>query len=502
MRFSYSERDYAFGQLIVTLRTHTKLTQAELAERLGVSRQAVGEWEAGSSYPKADHLKHFIALGVQQQAFATGREVEEIRALWHAAHQKVLIDESWLQEMLSEKSHQLPPTADRSRERNVREPVQGPRVDWGDALDVSSFYGREQELAQLSQWVIGERCRVVSVLGIGGIGKSALTVNLMHQVAGHFQVVIWRSLRDAPSCESLLDECLQVLAPQTLRNVSMSLERRLSLLLECMRNTRVLLVLDNLETLLEEGQNTGHIRPGYEGYTQLLRRIAETEHQSCLLLTSREKPIDLMALEGSRAAVRSLRLAWLDLDACKHLLAEKDVVGDNAERARLIEAYAGNPLALKIVAQTIVEVFGGEIALFLEQGEIIFGGVRELLREQYARLADLEQTILRWLAIMRASGSPRWAIAVQLNRTWTICRDLYTAIGGSRVCDLSACHRGEPGTGARPACPPPPTWAFPGWCQGLCAANAGKAAVDAPARTLATYPREARHCGGAPLLSA
>jgi hypothetical protein len=129
--------------------------------------------------------------------------------------------------------------------------------------------------------------------------------------------------------------------------------------------------------------------------------MAETEHQSCLLLTSREKSIDLMALEGSRAVVRSLRLAWLDLDACKHLLAEKDVVGDNAERARLIEAYAGNPLALKIVAQTIVEVFGGEIALFLEQGEIIFGGVRELLREQYARLADLEQTILRWLAIMR-----------------------------------------------------------------------------------------------------
>src|SRR6266446_1604426 len=181
----------------------------------------------------------------------------------------------------------------------------------------------------------------------------------------------------------------------------MSLERRLSLLLDCMRNTRVLLVLDNLETLLEEGQNTGHIRPGYEGYNQLLRRIAETEHQSCLLLTSREKPIDLVALEGSRAAVRSLRLAWLDLNACQHLLAEKDVVGGNTERIQLIEAYASNPLALKIVAQTIVEVFGGEIALFLEQGEIIFGGVRELLREQYARLADLEQTILRWLAIMR-----------------------------------------------------------------------------------------------------
>src|SRR6266446_9717727 len=133
----------------------------------------------------------------------------------------------------------------------------------------------------------------------------------------------------------------------------MSLERRLSLLLDCMRNTRVLLVLDNLETLLEEGQNTGHIRPGYEGYTQLLRRIAETEHQSCLLLTSREKPIDLVALEGSRAPVRSLRLDGLDARASEQLLVEKDVAGDALDRARLIEQYGGNPLALKIVAQTI-----------------------------------------------------------------------------------------------------------------------------------------------------
>ena len=74
----------------------------------------------------------------------------------------------------------------------------GPRVDWGDALAVPSFYDREEELASLSQWVVQERCRVVSVLGLGGIGKSALVVSLMHQVAQRFEVVIWRSLRDAP----------------------------------------------------------------------------------------------------------------------------------------------------------------------------------------------------------------------------------------------------------------------------------------------------------------
>src|SRR6266705_835736 len=99
-RTVYGEHDYAFGQMMLTLRTTIGLTQAGLSERLGVSRRAVAQWEAGSSYPKVERLKKLITLGVQQQAFPVGREAEEIRALWKAAHQKVLLDESWLAALL------------------------------------------------------------------------------------------------------------------------------------------------------------------------------------------------------------------------------------------------------------------------------------------------------------------------------------------------------------------------------------------------------------------
>src|SRR6266571_9241074 len=97
----YGERDYAFGQLVLTLRTTLGLTQAGLAEPLGVSRRAVAEWEGGLSYPKAERLKAFIALCVQQHAFAAGCEEEEIRALWKAARQKMLLDEDWLRGLLA-----------------------------------------------------------------------------------------------------------------------------------------------------------------------------------------------------------------------------------------------------------------------------------------------------------------------------------------------------------------------------------------------------------------
>jgi WD40 repeat protein/tetratricopeptide (TPR) repeat protein len=286
------------------------------------------------------------------------------------------------------------------------------RVDWGDALAVPAFYGREWELNLLVGWVVEEHCRVVSVLGMGGIGKSALAVRLMHQLAGHFELVIWRSLRDVPTCDVLLDDLLEIVAPLVLGEPSLSLERRQSVLLDYMRSTRVLLVLDNLESVLEEGEGAGRLLPGYEGFGRFLRLSAETEHQSSVVLTSREKPGDLVPLEGSRAPVRALRLARLDADACEQLLAEKGATGTGAERARLIEAYAGNPLALKVVAQTIVDLFDGEIAPFLEQGEVIFGGIRELLKEQFDRLSAIEQCVLLWLAILREPAALDELLAV------------------------------------------------------------------------------------------
>jgi WD40 repeat protein/transcriptional regulator with XRE-family HTH domain len=400
-RFSSDERDSAFGQMLLTLRTSLGLTQGQLAERLGVSQRAVAQWEEGSTYPKAERLKELIALGVRALAFTAGHEAEQIRALWKAAHRKVLLDEDWLRGLLSTQFPMLKSVAPTMVEGTGAGSSPGPRVDWDDALAVSTFYNREREIATLSEWAVQERCRVVSVLGSGGIGKSALAVKVMQQVAEHFQVMLWRSLRDAPPPEALLEDCLQVLAPEPLATVPASLERRLGLLLGYLREQRALIVLDNLEVLLAEGEGTGRMRAGYEGYAHLLRKVAQTEHQSCLLLTSREKPGELVPLEGGRMPVRSSRLSGLEPGACERLLDEGDLQGNSDERAQLIKGYGGNPLALKIVAQTIDDLFGGEIAPFQAQNTMAFGGIAQLLAEQFARLSSSEQTVLLWLGVVR-----------------------------------------------------------------------------------------------------
>ena len=257
---------------------------------------------------------------------------------------------------------------------------------------------------------------------------------------------------------------------------------RLGLLLEYLREERVLLVLDNLEMLLEEGEGTGRMRAGYEDYGRLLRQVAQTEHQSCLLLTRREKPRELVALEGSRTPVRSLRLDGLDAVASEQLLAEKEVVGTHPRPGAADRAYGGNPLALKIVAQTIVELFGGEIAPFLEQGEVVFGSVRELLGEQFARLSAVEQTRAavaghparagehRGTALGAGcapaagpgAGSGRGAAPPFADRARATTGELHAAIGGAGICDGATHHRGSQRDRAGPAGSPDRAWSGTG----------------------------------------
>src|SRR5207244_12187806 len=136
-----------------------------------ISRGAVLAWESCSSYPKAEHLKAFIALCVERQVFAPGREAEEIRALWHAAHQKVLLDESWLSRLLSEPSPPIKGSAPGpSEQASARaKPVTGSapsrRVDWDDALD-STFTVATSLNGQY--WAAGGRCGEVRVWREGG----------------------------------------------------------------------------------------------------------------------------------------------------------------------------------------------------------------------------------------------------------------------------------------------------------------------------------------------
>ena len=273
--------------------------------------------------------------------------------------------------------------------------------DWGEAPDTNLFYGRQRELATIREWVISANCRLITILGIGGVGKTALSAKLAEQIQTEFDYLLWRSLRNAPSIQDLLTEIILFLSNQQQLKQTNEIHAQISHVINLLRSSRCLLVLDNIESILQGGERVGRYRKGYEEYDQLLHRLGDEPHQSCVILTSREKPCSITELESSIGSVRSHQLQGVQSATGTAILAAKGIANLNNESQKLVKRYSGNPLALKLVASTIQSMFSGNITCFLQQDTVAFGGVWDLLEQQFTRLSSIEQQIMYWLAINR-----------------------------------------------------------------------------------------------------
>lgn len=265
-------------------------------------------------------------------------------------------------------------------------------IDWGTAPEIPLFFNRTQELQQLEQWLWQDRVRLVSIVGQGGIGKTALGVKLVERLASQFEVTIWRSLKNAsPLTQLLKDTFDQAQTP-------------ISHLLELCKQKRLLLIWDDFETILQDGELVGNYRQGCQDYGELLGRIGTERHQSCLLILSREQPKEISQLEGENLPVRSYQLKGLSRQGAVALLQSKGFMGGEAGLQMMVEQYRGNPAALKLVAGTIREIFNGNVTEFLKQTGLALGDtLKTLLYQQFDRLSELEKDILYCLALKRRS---------------------------------------------------------------------------------------------------
>ncbi|MCC3591906.1 eIF2A-related protein [Microcoleus sp. PH2017_28_MFU_U_A] len=277
--------------------------------------------------------------------------------------------------------------------------------DWGAAPTVSYCYGRTQELDTLKKWILKDKCHLIFLLGQGGIGKTTLSIELAKEIQNKFDYIIWRSLGASPPVEKILADAIKFLSDQQETTLPETLEEKIGRLVHYLKSSRCLFILDNAESILQSGSHIGQYLEGYQGYGDLLKRIAQSSHQSCLVITSREKPEAIELIARQNQNIRSLYLDGLKVEYGREIFTVfGEFSGSEDDWKNVIENYAGNPFALEVLAQDIRDSsLRGDISRFvkryLNRGRVKFTEINNLLERQFERLSLSEKQIMYWVAI-------------------------------------------------------------------------------------------------------
>ncbi len=293
------------------------------------------------------------------------------------------------------KTPQNSPPTQTSTEDNTQQKL---RLDLRDAPDIKTFYNYPNSpLTTLENAIAHQNCRLLTITGMAGTGKSSIARNLIPQIQTQFDRIIWRSLRTSGPLETTLKTLIQFLSNQPEINIPANTDDQLSILIETLRENRCLIILDDVQQILSSGQLAGNYKPGYENYGTLFKLIGEIPHNSCLILNSWEPPSDILTFTDDNSAVCLLQLTGLGKVATE-ILREKGLL-DEEHWPELIELYQGNPLWLKLVAQTINNLFSGRVSQYLSYQPVFLSDeLTPILQQHYQRLSEIEKQAISQLS--------------------------------------------------------------------------------------------------------
>lgn len=256
--------------------------------------------------------------------------------------------------------------------------------DLTEAPECDRYYDRAQELTTLKQWILEDNIRIIALIGLSGIGKTPLTMQLIEEIKDNFDRIIWRNLSPTLTLQTLQTDLNRFFTPEAETN-------GLSII-ENLRARRCLIILNDLQEIFASGELAGTYLPDHQNYGKFFQQIARSPHKSCLLLLSWEKPIDIANTENVNHYCRTLQLHGL-ADSAREIFQERGL-SDEDRWLELTELYSGNPLWLNVIANTIQELFSGSVAGFLSSPAPFLGNLEPILEQHYQRLSELEKEVI------------------------------------------------------------------------------------------------------------
>ncbi|MCL1468381.1 NB-ARC domain-containing protein [Argonema galeatum] len=254
------------------------------------------------------------------------------------------------------------------------------------APKITHFYERATELQTLSDWLTNQNTRLISVLGLSGIGKTTLVKQFVDLNIQQFDVVIWKTLKLSQSLDGILTEIFTGINTELIQS-----DNKLTQFFNLLRQQRCLIILDDVEELFVSGQLAGQFKPEYKNYQNLIKMMTDIEHQSTLILISQEQCQEMLCLDEELYPIKCLELQGLNNTEILKSLKLKD----ESSWSKLIELYEGNPVDLKDIANLIKNIFNGKVADFLnEDGIIVTKDMKSRFTELFKRISPIELEII------------------------------------------------------------------------------------------------------------
>ncbi|WP_079679126.1 ATP-binding protein [Planktothrix sp. PCC 11201] len=262
-----------------------------------------------------------------------------------------------------------------------------PEYDLTLAPQIINFYNRETELETLSNWIFKQNTRLISILGLSGMGKTALVKRFIDLNLDEFEVIIWRSLKYPKPLDLLVKDLLNIIKPEDKQTIDDQVKQLLDILI----NKKCLIILDDVQNIFTPGQFAGQYQPEYQSYQNFFTLVTEIEHQSSLILIGQEKCPEMEGWENELYPIKCLELSGLyDLE-----IMNNKGLKNHESWLNLINLYEGNPVYLKSIAILIKNIFDGDVAEFLAENELVITQeMRSHFNQLFHRLSPIEQQIV------------------------------------------------------------------------------------------------------------